>query len=146
VKYNEILGHPANDRLLVELIDIPEKTAGGIHIALSTRQNLERTSGRGIIVDAGLSARDTMRSYKWEIGDQVTFGKFAPVYMAGTEWDDAEGRNHRGIILVIGDVFTNVSMAARLNAGTVKIEFNHEIAQHVAVAATKNGATHAIAV
>jgi len=152
VKHNATLGHPANDRLLIEIAEAPEKTAGGIFIAPSVQANMEQRSGRGTILDAGLSALDTMRSYGWEIGDEITFGKFSPVYLEGSEWEDAEKRKRRALVINVGDVFTNISLAGRLNDGSRVLVYErlkdgtHQHAIWAEKPTTKNGEIHAAAV
>jgi co-chaperonin GroES (HSP10) len=146
MKYNTVLGHPSNDRLLVAIIKPPEKTAGGLFLAESVKENVEKRCGRGTILDAGLAARDTMRDYQWDIGDEVTFGKFSPVYMGGEEWGDSDRRGDEGFVLNIGDILTNVSLAKRLAAKESEVVYDAATKQHmIRKINSKNGEPHAAA-
>lgn len=83
---NQLPGMPAGDVIMIKRDAPAETTEGGLVIP-KTAQSLECF---GTIMHAGLSARDKMYDNGHDVGDYVSFGKFASVL---GEWDrlTAEG-------------------------------------------------------
>jgi co-chaperonin GroES (HSP10) len=62
-------------------VNPPKKlTVAGMHIPDSAQVR----SFSGVLIDAGLQARDKLRDHGYQIGDHVVFGKFAGIV---EEWD-----------------------------------------------------------
>lgn len=80
---------PSGHRMLVKPFP-PDEKAGDLHIPdiAKMRPNM------GLILSAGLNARDTLYDHGHELGDEVWWGKFAGVI---EEWDHilTEGPGHR---------------------------------------------------
>lgn len=119
----EELGDPSNDRVLVESLKPPKQTASGLHLPETLQAKQERRSGRGFIRGAGLAAQDVMKSEGWRLGDEIIFGTYTPVYIAGAEWENAEKRECEALVLNVGDVLLNVSRAKRRANGVQAISY-----------------------
>ncbi len=117
-----VLGFPSQDRVLVEYPHVGDTSDGGIAIPEIAKANLERGIGRGVIIQAGLRALDVLKSNGWRVGDEVTWGLYSPVLL---QWEDdfliepatKRKKVHRGLIIMVGDILTNVSAAKRLAEG-----------------------------
>lgn len=119
MEYNTHIGHPPGGRILVECPPKKEKSEGGILLLPSMQDKQRQGVTRGRLIDAGLKARDMMKSAGWEFGDELTWGQYAAVYL---EWKDTQGAAHEALALNFEDIMTNVDLAKRLAAGTKTIE------------------------
>lgn len=121
-----------NNVLVLRLPSEPTKTvtAGGLHIPM-TAQEEEEPKSEGILVQAGLMARDTLRAHGYLLGDKVQIGRFA-----GWEKEfrlDAKGENQRKILQMKDvDVLGSFDLNDRLwgDAPTMEIVYDIETAQH----------------
>lgn len=70
---DEVPGLPNHDRILVKVEQPKETTEGGLIIPDSAQTR----ASFGVILAAGLDARDKMHDNGHEVGDYIWFGKFA---------------------------------------------------------------------
>lgn len=109
---------------------IKEMTAGGIVIP-QTAQQEEEPKSEAILVQAGLAARDTMRSHGYLLGDKVQIGRFA-----GWEKEmekDKAGKNTRKILQVKDqDILGSFDLNDRLwgDKPTMEIVWDAETEEH----------------
>lgn len=109
---------PIARNVLVFRLPMEERTAGGLFIA-ETAQQAKR---QGVLVAAGLKARDVFADHLVEIGDIVYFGRFA-----GDEDEfrrDPEGKAKRIIELKCEDI--NGSVDAWARAAEYEIDRNED--------------------
>ncbi len=68
--------HPLDDRIVIEVLEAEEKTAGGIVLPDTAREKQQR--GRVTAVGNGRLLKNGSRSpVPLKVGDQVLFGKYA---------------------------------------------------------------------
>jgi hypothetical protein len=99
----------------------------------NTRKRLEREASRGVLVGAGLSALDRLRSNGIELGHIVQIIRNAPWRI---QVDSIAGQDFHVIVLQAGDLLGSEDLAAELLAGKaeVKEELNeHGVGEHVIV-------------
>jgi len=121
-----------NNVLVLRLPSEPTKTvtAGGIHIP-QTAQEEEEPKSEGILVQAGLMARDTLRAHGYLLGDKVQIGRFA-----GWEKEfrlDNAGTNKSKILQMKDqDILGSFDLHDRLwgDAPTMEIVFDIETSEH----------------
>jgi chaperonin GroES len=77
---NELPAMPNNDRIIVRPDPPKDRSEGGIIIPETSKE----WATKGILVHAGLKARDIMYDHGHEMGDRIWFGQFAGVWQ---EWD-----------------------------------------------------------
>lgn len=76
----ELPGEPENDRVLVLPDQPPAETVLKLHVP----DIAQKQAHGGVIVAAGLSARDTLWDNGQQVGDRVLYGQYAGVW---EEWD-----------------------------------------------------------
>lgn len=105
-------------------------TDGGLEIPESAREEPEPKS-EGILVQAGLEARDTLRAHGYLLGDKVQIGRFA-----GWEKEfhlDSKGKNTRKILQMKDqDIIGSFDLDDRLWGAkpTMEIVWDAETEQH----------------
>lgn len=112
----ESLSLPVSKTVLVWRLPAEEKTAGGLYVPEAHAD----VKSRGILLAAGLKARDIMADNLIEIGDEVMFGRYA-----GAERDvgrEAEGVANKVCELKIEDIVSTVDGAARLKDYDIEID------------------------
>lgn len=113
---------PKGKNVLVFRIPAEDRSAGGIILV----EDAKEPKTMGVLVAAGLAARDEMRDHLIELGDVVWFGRFA-----GWEKEverDPEGKGRTIMQMKIEDVNGSVDAIDRLDDHT--IEYDEETGQH----------------
>lgn len=121
-----------NNVLVLRLPSEPTKTvsAGGIHIP-QTAQEEEEPKSEGILVQAGIGARDTLRDHGYLLGDKVQIGRFA-----GWEKEfrlDAKGGNQKKILQMKDqDILGSFDLHDRLwgSRPTMEIVWDEDTEEH----------------
>lgn len=85
------------------------------------------SSPKGIIIGAGWSALDCLRSHGQELGDTVCFIQQAPWRM---EVDRIGGESQWMLIFRVGDISGNRDLRERLKSGQVHVEYDKEKFEH----------------
>jgi co-chaperonin GroES (HSP10) len=117
-----IPGLSIGKNVMVYRLPSEEQTVGGIIIPGTA----EQVESRGVLLMAGLAARDVLRDALVEIGDIVLFGRFAG-YEKGVE--RASGGKERKILqLKVDDLIYSEDALERLR--THKIEFDESTGEH----------------
>lgn len=119
----KIPGLPKGKVVLVFRLPAEEVTAGGIILTEDTKE----PKFRGVLLAAGLTARDEMRDHLFEIGDIVEFGRFA-----GWEKEverSAMGKGKSIIEMKIEDINISVDGLERFE-NDYTIEYDEETGQH----------------
>lgn len=130
---------PMGKNVLVFRLPSESRTSGGLYIA----ETAQEPKPMGVVVEAGLAARDVMADHLVEIGDIVWFARFA-----GWEKEiqrDPEGKSKQILQMKVEDVLGSVDALARLAA--CDIGFNED-GEHIYVprgAANDNGKRDAMA-
>jgi len=113
---------PYLDRILVWQMarDEGKQTFGntGIHMADTTAEARKDEAPRGILLAAGLEARDRLTSHGIHLGHMVIFLRAAP-FRLRTGWTGA--RENKVIILQSGDVVGSEDLRASILAGDTAI-------------------------
>lgn len=127
------LGEPEGTRLLVTCPKKKNRTEGGLYIPdvayigrgddkiqvdVQEKERRARAT-KGFIKRAGLEALDMMEGRGWQLGDEVTFTQFAPLFVG---YKDDKGDEHEAVIIDAKDVMTNISLARRLAAHEQEIK------------------------
>ncbi len=118
-----IYGLPVGKRCIVWRLPPEERTAGGLIIPGTH----ETQKSRGILLAAGLKARDILKDALVEIGDEVYFGRFA-----GMERElarAAESTTPTLLELMVEDIGVTVEGLARLER-EFSIEYDEEVGEH----------------
>lgn len=98
---------PKGKVVLVFRMPMETKTAGGLYLA----EVAQEPQPRGILIAAGLTARDEMRDHLVELGDEVWFGRFAG-YEKEVE-RDPENKGKTIIQMMIADILGSVESIER---------------------------------
>lgn len=77
--------YPIEDRVLVRLIEIEEKSAGGIVIPKQTQDNENMADIHGYFVAAGEEGMATMERHGIEIGDLIVYAKYSGLVYIGKD-------------------------------------------------------------
>lgn len=99
---------PMGKNVLIFRLPEEEKTAGGLFIPETVREARER----GVLIGAGLAAREIMRDHLIELGDIVWFGRFA-----GRESEVARAAEGKGAYVLqvkIEDVLGSIDALKRI--------------------------------
>lgn len=105
-----------------------ERFSGTSILKPQTRQSRdEKESSRGIIVSAGMAARDVLRSHGVDLGHVISFVRVAPWirptgYFGGVEYNL--------MVLRDGDLITSEDTQDALRSGKVRIAYDEEKHQH----------------
>lgn len=94
--------YPLEDRVLVRLIDMEEKTSGGIVLARQTQDNENMADIHGYLVAGGEEGMAIMEKHGVRVGDLVVFAKYAGLVYIGED-----GERYR--IMNAGDVVAKSS-------------------------------------
>ncbi len=114
---------PAGKRCIVWRLPPEEKTSAGLFIPAAH----ETVKSRGILLAAGLAARDILHDSIIEIGDEVLFGRFAGIER---EIERPESATQAKIIeMAVEDIGGSVEAIARL-ASDYTIEYDEENGEH----------------
>lgn len=111
---------PQGKNVLVFRVPNETRTAGGLYIA----ETAQEPKPCGILVGAGLAARDVMADHLIEIGDEVWFGRFA-----GWEKEvarDPEGKGKAILQMKIEDVLGSVDAIERFDDHTIARDLDPE--------------------
>ena len=76
---------PIEDRVLLRLIEIEEKSAGGIVIPKQTQDNENMADIHGYFVAAGDEGLATMERHGIKVGDLVVYAKYAGLVYIGKD-------------------------------------------------------------
>lgn len=123
---------PVFDRVFVyplERTGQPEMTAGGIHLAESTKARLG--AQRGVLVAAGPKAIEQLYSHGVSLGDVVISARLSPwerSYAARTGLTDDAGkplvRIHRVLVLRAADIVGSEDLREAYEAGALVLEMD----------------------
>jgi chaperonin GroES len=113
---------PKGKVVLVYRLPAEERTAGGLVIPAQA----EEAKSMGILVAAGLAARDEMHDALIDLGDVVWFGRFAG-YEKEVE-RDPEGKGRNIISMMIQDI--NGSVDADDREADYELLYNEEEGEH----------------
>lgn len=125
---------PAFDRVVV--YSVPEERAerdtfieGGKLFKPETRKDYERNSTpRGVLVAAGLGARDVLRSHGMGLGHVVWVARFSPWRHVVDVNDKA--REEEFLFLRVGDIVGSETLAGWATSGQVKIQVQPDGTHH----------------
>lgn len=125
-----------SDRIVV--FSVPEDKAtrrtyvpGGVIQKLDTKTDLEENeSPRGIIVSAGLGARDVLRSHGIGLGHMVWVARFSPWRHEVDR--DKEGQPIEFLFLRVGDIVGSETLLKHLADGKSRIELKADGHHYVA--------------
>jgi len=88
-----------------------------IHMPETTQQREKHKAPQGIIVSAGLTALDQLRSHGIDLGHKVLFSHAAPYHI---RYDVIDGQDHHLIILLAGDIIGSEDLATNLKEREVR--------------------------
>lgn len=116
----------AYDRIIV--FSVPEDkasrdtyTAGGtIVMPVARKDKEENESPRGVIVSAGLGARDVLRSHAMGLGHVVWVARLAPWRHEVDR--DKDGRTIEFLFMRVGDIVGSETLKDNLRAGSVTLD------------------------
>lgn len=115
---------PVTDRVFVYPLDTygqPDKTAGGIVIAESSKRRL--AAQVGLLVAAGLTAREQIYSHGIELGDIVLMARFS--HWERGYFGEDKGREHRIYIIQAGEIVGSEDLKNRMDQGEIWMEMDH---------------------
>ena len=78
---------PEGVKVLVEPDKVQEKTEGGIYLAPTTRDDEQRGSTKGIIVEIGPAAQLEFNGKQLKPGDRVAYVRYAGFSIEGSDRD-----------------------------------------------------------
>ncbi len=116
---------PVYDRVFVYPLDTygqPDKTAGGIIIADSTKRRL--AAQVGLLVAAGIKAREELYSHGIELGDIVLLARFS--HWERGYFSKDKLREHRVSIVQAGEIVASEDLKSRMDSGDVWMEMDQE--------------------
>lgn len=113
---------PKGKVVLVFRLPQETQTAGGIYVVETARE----PQPKGVLIAAGLTARDEMRDHLVELGDDVWFGRFAG-YEKEVE-RDPENKGKTIIQMMISDVLGSVETMEREKEHVLM--YDDEIGEH----------------
>lgn len=113
---------PKGKVVLIFRLPMETKTAGGLYLA----EVAQEPQPKGILIAAGLTARDEMRDHLVELGDEVWFGRFAG-YEKEVE-RDPENKGKTIIQMMISDVLGSVESIEREKE--YDLRYDEEIGEH----------------
>jgi hypothetical protein len=117
------------DRVLVwQYPALSEIGSTGIVLTENAQAREKQSANRGILIGAGLSAMDKLRSHGFELGHNVQFIRNSVFrqqagYIGG-QW-------HEAIMLQVGDFTANEDLAEKLNSGELRVVYDEALGQHV---------------
>lgn len=82
---NESGIHPRGDRVLVQVEEIEETTAGGIVIPLTEKERHEMAQIAGVLVEAGLDAWSDYAAPFATTGDRVLYQRHSGIQLTGKD-------------------------------------------------------------
>lgn len=110
------------DRIFVWQIDSNEDesyTKGGMIVRPDNKRDAdEKASPRGILVSAGLSALDTLRSHGYDLGHIVNFMAIQPWHLP---LGFIEAHHKRLLMMRDGDLCGSEDLSTALRSGAVKV-------------------------
>lgn len=116
------------DRVIV--FSVPERKAergtyvegGLIHKPVQRQDKEERESPRGVIVSAGLGARDVLRSHGMGLGHVVWIARLAPWRHEVDR--DANGKPVEFLFLRVGDIVGSETLLRNFREGRASVDLN----------------------
>jgi len=88
-----------------------------IHMPESVQQREKAKAPQGIIISAGLTALDHLRSHGIDVGHKVLFCHAAPYHI---RYDTVLGLEQHLIVLLAGDIIGSEDLASNLKNRTVR--------------------------
>lgn len=73
------------NRIKVEVIEVDERTQGGIFLPPELRDKQQKGQAAGIVLDIGLDAYSDYNDKRLKVGDLVLFAKYAGEVVIGSE-------------------------------------------------------------
>ncbi len=117
----EVAFWPLFDRVIVVPDDVPE--TAGPDSAIIAPETSQEPSQTGVIIDAGLGARDTMRSHGVRLGDRVMWARYAGINGPNTRklhpllsW-----KTKKVHMLMVKDLLGNFGAPERFESGEQEI-------------------------
>lgn len=99
-----------------------------IHMPETTKAREKARAPIGIIVSAGLTALDHLRSHGIDLGHRVIFVHSAPYFV---RYDHVAGVDQHLIVLDAAQIRASYDLATNLKTRAVRIKYDDESAQHV---------------
>lgn len=93
-----------------------------------TEEYQKNISPRGIIIAAGIGARDYMRSHCFELGDTVQYQNLMPKRIRVGHVD---GKAEYALSLYASDLVASEELNRKLRLGAVSVQWSQELGQHV---------------
>ena len=113
---------PAGKRVIVWRLPSEQRTAGGLFVP----ESHATVKSRGILLAAGLAARDVLKDALVEIGDEVYFGRFAGVER---DVERKEASTQPTLLeMAVEDVGGSVEAIARLEG--YRVAYDEELGEH----------------
>ena len=119
----------AFDRILVYQLTSSEKTFAnsGIVMPEASEKRTAQETPKGIVVTAGLSALDTLRTNGHQVGDTIKFIKQG-MWRIEIGWIRQVAVHL--MVLSVGDIISNEDLGQRLFKGEVKYSWSEEKQEH----------------